>query len=94
MVVCKVRYEKNDPDWTRITIGGNKICYPGTVGTNTALLKLIKLILNSVKPEKVPASAPWLGIPIFGSNSWDPHWKQNSDSVFDSEDSVRIFLKI
>ena len=35
-----------------------------------------------------------LGIPIFGSNFWDPHCKQNSDSVFDSEDSGRIFFEI
>ena len=30
------------------TIGGNSICYPGDVGTNTALLELLKLPLNSV----------------------------------------------
>jgi hypothetical protein len=29
----------------------------------------------------------WLGIPIFGSNFWDPHWKQNTDSILDSKDS-------
>jgi hypothetical protein len=35
-----------------------------------------------------------LGFPIFGSNFWDPHHKQNSDSVFDSEDSGRkIFFE-
>jgi hypothetical protein len=34
----------------------------------------------------------WLGIPIFGSDFWDPHWKQNSDSVFDSGDSGWIFF--
>eukprot|EP00804_Cyclotella_cryptica_P000722 CCRYP_001010-RA/>CCRYP_001010-RA protein AED:0.32 eAED:0.24 QI:0/0/0/1/0.5/0.66/3/0/551 len=28
-VVCKVHPEKSDPDRTRITIGGNRICYPG-----------------------------------------------------------------
>jgi hypothetical protein len=33
-----------------------------------------------------------LGIPIFGSDFWDPHWKRNSDSVFDSKDSSRIFF--
>jgi hypothetical protein len=31
-----------------ITIGGNCICFPGIVGTNTALLELVKLLLNSV----------------------------------------------
>jgi hypothetical protein len=33
-----------------------------------------------------------LGIPIFGSDFWDPHRKQNSGFVFDSEDSGRIFF--
>ncbi len=35
---------------------------------------------------------PCLGIPIFGSNFWDPHQKRNSDSVFDSGDSGRKFF--
>jgi hypothetical protein len=33
-----------------------------------------------------------LGIPIFGSNFWDPHRRRNSDSVYDSKDSGRIFF--
>ncbi len=41
-----------------------------------------------------PQTCPWLGIPIFGSNFWDPHRKRNSDFVFDSEDSVWIFFEI
>ena len=48
MVVCEVHPDKDDPDRTRITIGGNRICYPGGVSTNTALLELVKLLLNSV----------------------------------------------
>ncbi len=48
MVVSEVRPDKDDPDCTRITIGGNCICFPGNVGTNTALLELVKLLLNSV----------------------------------------------
>ncbi len=48
MVVCEVHPEKDDPDRTRITIGGNHICYLGDVGTNTASLELVKLLLNSV----------------------------------------------
>eukprot|EP00804_Cyclotella_cryptica_P000822 CCRYP_001069-RA/>CCRYP_001069-RA protein AED:0.19 eAED:0.19 QI:0/0/0/1/1/1/2/0/711 len=47
-VVCKVRPEKDDPNRTRITIGGNRICYPGDVGTRTAPLELVKLMINSV----------------------------------------------
>jgi hypothetical protein len=34
-----------------------------------------------------------LGIPIFGSDFWDPHWKRNSGSVSDSEDSGRKKFK-
>ena len=48
MVICEVRPEKDDPDRTHITIGGNRICYQGDVDTNTALLELVKLLINSV----------------------------------------------
>jgi hypothetical protein len=51
-VVCKVRTEKADPDRTRITIAGNRICYPGNVGTKTAPLKLVKLMINSILSRK------------------------------------------
>jgi len=50
--VCEVRSDNNDPDCTRITIGGNRICYPGDVGTNTASLELFKLLLNLVLSRK------------------------------------------
>jgi hypothetical protein len=48
MAVCGVHPDKDDPNCTQITIGGNRICYPGNVGTNTASLELLKLLLNSV----------------------------------------------
>jgi hypothetical protein len=38
MDVCEVCPEKDDPNPTWITIGGNCISYPGDVGTNTASL--------------------------------------------------------
>jgi hypothetical protein len=44
--------EKDDPNCTRITIGGSRICYPGDVGTNTASLELVKLLLNSELSRK------------------------------------------
>ena len=47
-VVCEVSPHKEDADRTRITIGGNRIICPGDVGTPTASLEPIKLILNSV----------------------------------------------
>jgi hypothetical protein len=34
----------------------------------------------------------WLGILIFGSDFWDPHWEWNSNSNFDSDDSGQIFF--
>ncbi len=47
-VVCEVRPQKQDPNRTRITIGGNRICYPHDTGTKTGSLELVKLQLNSV----------------------------------------------
>ncbi len=41
-------FRKDDPDCTRITIRGIHICFPGNVGTNTASLELVKLLLISV----------------------------------------------
>ena len=52
LVVCEVRPEKDDPDRTRITIGGSRICFPGDVGTNTASLELVKILINSVLSRK------------------------------------------
>ncbi len=52
MVVCEVRPEKDNPKRTQITLGGNCICYPGYVGTYTASLELLKLLLNSVLLQK------------------------------------------
>jgi hypothetical protein len=47
-VVCEVQPQKEDPNRTRITIGGNRICYPGDTGTRTGSLELVKLQVNSV----------------------------------------------
>jgi hypothetical protein len=52
MVVCKVQPGKDNPNRTQNTIGGNRICYTGNVGTNTASLELLKLLLNSVLLQK------------------------------------------
>ena len=40
-LVCEVSLHKEEPDRKRITIRGNRIIYPGGVGTPTALLELI-----------------------------------------------------
>ena len=47
-VVCEVRPKKDNPNCTRITIGGNHICYPDNVGTPNASLELFKILINSV----------------------------------------------
>ena len=47
-VVGEIQEGKDNGNYTRITVGGNLIFYPGDAGTNTALLELIKLMLNSV----------------------------------------------
>ena len=47
-VVCTFHPDKADPNRTRITIAGQNIKYPGDVGTKTASLDLLKLLLNSV----------------------------------------------
>ena len=51
-IACELRPDKDDPDRTQITIGGNIIFYPGDVGTNTVSLELIKILLNSVLSRK------------------------------------------
>ena len=50
--VCMVRTEKDEPNRTRATFGGNLIHYPDDVGTPTADLLLIKIFLNSVISTK------------------------------------------
>ena len=47
-MVCEVFPQNNEPNRTRITIMGNRISYPGDTGTNTASLKLVKIVINSV----------------------------------------------
>ena len=51
-VVCEVRPQKEDPNQTRVTIGGNRICYSGDVGTPRASQELLKLLINSVLSHK------------------------------------------
>lgn len=50
--VCQVRTKKAEPNRTRATFGGNLIHYPKDVGTPTANLLLIMILLNSVISTK------------------------------------------
>ncbi len=47
-ICCNYCEQKKDAYWTRITMGGNSINYPGDCGTPTAGLLTIKLLLNSI----------------------------------------------
>ena len=44
--MCEVRPQKSDPYRTRITIGGNRIAYPGDAGTRTGSIETFKLLIN------------------------------------------------
>ena len=46
--VCNVREQKKEKNRTRATLGGNRVNYPGDVGTPTADMLLFKILLNSV----------------------------------------------
>ena len=50
--MCTFRPEKSDPNRTRITIAGQNITVAMDVGTKTASLDLVKLLLNSVLSRK------------------------------------------
>ena len=46
--VCTERPQKAEVDRTRLVAGGNRINFPGEVGTPTADMLLVKVLLNSV----------------------------------------------
>ena len=47
-VVVNYRPEKDDSYQTRLTVGGDRVNYPGYCGTPTVDLLTVKLLLNSV----------------------------------------------
>lgn len=47
-ICANYRPEKSDPNRIRITLGGNLVNYPGDVGTRTADMLTVKLLINSV----------------------------------------------
>ena len=53
-VVCEVHPQKEDPNHKQITIDGNRICYPGNVGTPTASLDLFIILVNRILSRKGP----------------------------------------
>jgi len=50
--VCTIRPEKTEKNRTRLVVGGNRINYPGEVGTPTADMLLAKILFNSVISTK------------------------------------------
>jgi hypothetical protein len=46
--VCNGRPEKEEPNHTRFTVGGDRINYPGEVATHTAEMLTAKLLFNSI----------------------------------------------
>eukprot|EP00804_Cyclotella_cryptica_P031066 CCRYP_015981-RA/>CCRYP_015981-RA protein AED:0.30 eAED:0.30 QI:0/0/0/1/1/1/3/0/511 len=51
-IVANYRPEKEDPYRIRLTVGGNRITYPGDCGTPTADMLTTKILLNSVISTK------------------------------------------
>ena len=47
-IVTDIRPEKDEPNRTRITAGGDRLDYLGDVSTKTAGLETTKIVLNSV----------------------------------------------
>ena len=47
-VVCDVQEGETEKKRTRLTVGGDRINYPGDIGTPTACLLKVKLLVNSV----------------------------------------------
>ena len=47
-IVCDVREGKAEKNRTRLTVGGNITNYPGDIGTPTACLLTVKLLVNIV----------------------------------------------
>ena len=47
-IVGNYRPEKEDPNRARLVVGGDRINYPGEVGTPTADMLTVKLLLNSI----------------------------------------------
>lgn len=50
--VCEYKPNKQEQERTRITVGGDRIDYPGEVATKSADITTIKCLLNSVISTK------------------------------------------
>ena len=50
--VCNILPEKEEKNRTRCMVSGNRINYPGDVGTPTPNLLLVKILFNSIISTK------------------------------------------
>ena len=50
--LCLVRPEKAEPNRTRFVVGGDRINYPGELGSPTAAMLVAKILFNSVISTK------------------------------------------
>eukprot|EP00957_Ditylum_brightwellii_P170370 12967817-Ditylum_brightwellii.AAC.1 len=46
-IVCDYRLQKNEPNCTCLTVGGDRINYPNDISTPTADTTMAKLLINS-----------------------------------------------
>eukprot|EP00804_Cyclotella_cryptica_P029413 CCRYP_013352-RA/>CCRYP_013352-RA protein AED:0.16 eAED:0.24 QI:0/0/0/1/0.2/0.16/6/0/1158 len=75
-IVANYRPEKDDPYRIRLTVGGNRITYPGHCGTPTADMLTTKILLNShllqTLNEHYETSQDWKGERYLGLTiAWD-----------------------
>jgi hypothetical protein len=56
----------------------------GIVSSHSSSSNFAAVATTHHSPMMLPPGQPWLRILIFGSDFWDPNWKRNSNSAFDS----------
>eukprot|EP00804_Cyclotella_cryptica_P021964 CCRYP_000899-RA/>CCRYP_000899-RA protein AED:0.44 eAED:0.44 QI:0/-1/0/1/-1/0/1/0/204 len=72
-----VRLQKADPYHTRITLGVDRIHYPGDCGTKTGSLETVKLLLNAFSP-RLPHGLHRLISPTF---TVTPRWTDKNTRI-------------
>ena len=76
-VVVDCRPQQEDPNITRLTVGGDRIKYPGDVSTPTAVVTIAKMVINSpISTPRARYMCSDLGIFI-----WESHWITTNTSA-------------
>ena len=66
-VVVDCRPQQEDPNITRLTVGGDRIKYPGDVSTPTAVVTIAKMVINSpISTPRARYMCSYLGIFYLG----------------------------